>query len=184
MSEGQSLLRAAAQKEGKSACHVFFSSFSTLVHGDLYVRNHSTVSMKRHHWVHPSETGLSETPLVTRGVSESPVESPNEFRSQLLGEKKNEIPNFVSHTNRFVGSFRFLRSARNYRTSGSTRRRNEVTALRGFSLLLNPATVRRVFTVAEEARTFFRRAASKFRLHRILFPFNGVRDCINLNHLS
>ncbi len=69
----------------------------------------------------------------------------------------------------------------NYDTSKSTQRKNEVTAVRG------PAAAKLGKCVEslslKRKPEHLRRAALKFRLHQILLPFNGVPDCINLNHL-
>lgn len=64
----------------------------------------------------------------------------------------------------------------------STQREDEVTAARG------PAAAAKLGKCVESLSLkrkpeHLRRAALKFRLHQILFLFNGVPDCINLNHL-
>lgn len=62
----------------------------------------------------------------------------------------------------------------------------KVTAVRGFAAAAAAAAKlgERVESLSlDRMPEHCRRAALKFRLHQILFLFNGVPDCINLNHL-
>lgn len=60
----------------------------------------------------------------------------------------------------------------------------KVTAVRGFAAAAAAKLGERVESLSlERMPEHCRRAALKFRLHQILFLFNGVPDCINLNHL-
>lgn len=66
----------------------------------------------------------------------------------------------------------------------STQREDEVTAARGLAAAAAAKLGKCVESLSLKRKPeHLRRAALKFRLHQILFLFNGVPDCINLNHL-
>lgn len=74
-----------------------------------------------------------------------------------------------------------LCSTCNYIISKSTWRQNKVIAVRGFAAAKLGKCVEGLSLEMKPEHLMW--TAWKFRLHQILFPFNGVPDYINLNHL-